>query len=38
MQVRPAAAMMTGDWSDEATDNPLTADERNFYKVEKHTL
>ena len=24
--------MMTDDSSDEATDNPLTADERNFYK------
>ena len=23
------------DWSDEATDNPLRADDRNFYKVEK---
>jgi hypothetical protein len=21
------------DWSDEETDNPLYADERNFYKV-----
>jgi hypothetical protein len=25
------------DWSDEETDNPLLADERNFYKVEKWT-
>jgi hypothetical protein len=25
------------DWSDEETDNPLHADERNFYKVEKWT-
>ena len=25
------------DWSDEETDNPLIADERNFYKVEKWT-
>jgi hypothetical protein len=24
-------------WSDEETDNPLDADERNFYKVEKWT-
>jgi hypothetical protein len=23
------------DWSDEQTDNPLRADDRNFYKVEK---
>jgi hypothetical protein len=23
------------DWSDETTDNPLYADDRNFYKVEK---
>jgi len=23
------------DWSDEETDNPLYADRRNFYKVEK---
>ena len=23
------------DWSDEATDDPLYADRRNFYKVEK---
>jgi hypothetical protein len=23
------------DWSDEETDNPLYADERNFYKVER---
>jgi hypothetical protein len=26
---------MTKGWSDEETDNPLYADERNFYKVEK---
>jgi hypothetical protein len=27
---------MTDDhWSDEETDNPLYADERNFYKVER---
>ena len=25
------------DWSDETTDNPLYADDRNFYKVEKWT-
>jgi hypothetical protein len=29
---------MTDDWSSEKTDNPLYADERNFYKVEKWTL
>ena len=23
------------DWSDEETDDPLYADQRNFYKVEK---
>jgi hypothetical protein len=23
-------------WSEEETDNPLLADDRNFYKVEKH--
>jgi hypothetical protein len=28
------AASMS-DWSDEETDNPLYADERNFYKVER---
>jgi hypothetical protein len=26
------------DWPDEETDNPLYADERNFYKVEKWTF
>jgi hypothetical protein len=26
-----------GDWSDEQTDDPLYADDRNFYKVEKWT-
>ena len=26
---------MNNDWSDEETDNPLRADDRNFYKVEK---
>jgi hypothetical protein len=26
---------MTGNWSDEETDEPLIADHRNFYKVEK---
>jgi hypothetical protein len=25
------------DWSDEETDNPLGADDRNFYKLEKWT-
>ena len=25
------------DWSDEETDDPLIADHRNFYKVEKWT-
>ena len=25
------------DWSDEETDNPLRADDRNFYTVEKWT-
>ena len=24
---------MNNDWSDEETDNPLRADDRNFYKV-----
>ena len=28
---------MTGDWSDEETNDPLVADTRNFYKVEKWT-
>ena len=28
---------MTGDWSDEETNDPLIADARNFYKVEKGT-
>jgi hypothetical protein len=26
------------DWSDEKTDDPIHADRRNFYKVEKWTL
>jgi hypothetical protein len=26
-----------GNWSDEETDEPLIADDRNFYKVEKWT-
>ncbi len=26
-----------GGWSDEETDNPFKADDRNFYKVEKWT-
>jgi hypothetical protein len=25
---------MTDDWSDEESDDPLKADDRNFYKVE----
>jgi hypothetical protein len=25
---------MTDGWSDEQTDNPVYADDRNFYKVE----
>ena len=25
------------DWSHEETDNPLLADDRNYYKVEKWT-
>jgi hypothetical protein len=29
--------MTDDDWSDEETDNPLYADGRNFYKVEKWT-
>jgi hypothetical protein len=37
MQDRPAAEI-TDDSSDEATDNPLTADERNFYEMEKHAF
>jgi hypothetical protein len=28
---------MTGDWSDEETNDPLFADVRNFCKVEKWT-
>jgi hypothetical protein len=28
---------VNNDWSDETTDNPLNADDRNFYKVEKWT-
>lgn len=28
---------MDNNWSHEETDNPLIADERNFYKVEKWT-
>jgi hypothetical protein len=27
--------MSANDWSDEQTDDPLHADRRNFYKVEK---
>jgi hypothetical protein len=28
---------MTNDWSDEETFDPIYADDRNFYKVEKWT-
>jgi hypothetical protein len=28
---------MTDDWSNEETNEPLLADHRNFYKVEKWT-
>jgi hypothetical protein len=28
---------MTDDWSDDETDEPLIADDRNYYKVEKWT-
>ena len=28
---------MNSDWSDEQTDDPNRADDRNFYKVEKWT-
>jgi hypothetical protein len=28
---------MSDDWSDEETDDPLRADDCNFYKVEKWT-
>ena len=28
---------MKHDWSDEQTDNPRHADDRNFYKLEKWT-
>ena len=28
---------MNENWSDEETDNPLLADDRNFYKLEKWT-
>jgi hypothetical protein len=33
----PPADNMSNDWSDEETDDPLRADDRNFYKVEKWT-
>ena len=33
----PPADHMSNDWSDEETDDPLRADDRNFYKVEKWT-
>jgi hypothetical protein len=29
--------LLGGKWSDEQTDEPLIADHRNFYKVEKWT-
>ena len=29
---------MTDDWSDEETNDPLYADDRNFYKVELWTM
>jgi hypothetical protein len=29
--------MNDDDWSEETTENPLYADDRNFYKVEKWT-
>jgi hypothetical protein len=28
---------MSDDWSDEETDNPLRANERNFHKVDEWT-
>ena len=31
------AGMSEDDWSNEATDDPIYADERNFYMVEKLT-
>ena len=38
MQSQPTAAMMADDgWSDEETTEPLIADHRNYYKVEKWT-
>jgi hypothetical protein len=30
-----AAQPIMSDWSDEETDDPIHADRRNFYKVEK---
>ena len=30
-------AIAMPQWSDEETDNPLRADDRNFYKLEKWT-
>ena len=32
---RSTAARLVSDWSDEETDEPLLADHRNYYKVEK---
>lgn len=31
------AARMNNDWSNEETENPLLADDRNFHQVEKWT-
>jgi hypothetical protein len=36
-KIRSAALAGMSHWSDEETDNPLRADDRNFYKVEKWT-
>jgi hypothetical protein len=35
--IQSGLATRVNDWSDEETDNPLCADDRNFYKVEKWT-
>jgi hypothetical protein len=32
---RTRRLVLVPNWSDEQTDNPLRADDRNFYKVEK---
>jgi hypothetical protein len=34
---RRVVAIEMSDWSDDETDEPLYADDRNFYKVEKWT-